>query len=50
MRFRRTFALASAAALGLLFAPSPAQAAPPDRYPTAVGYGGAVVRHPVVAG
>jgi gamma-glutamyltranspeptidase/glutathione hydrolase len=42
MRFRRTFALASAAALGLLFAPSPAQAVAPDRYPTAVGYGGAV--------
>jgi gamma-glutamyltranspeptidase/glutathione hydrolase len=42
MRFRRTFALASAAALGLLFAPSPARAAAPDRYPTAVGYGGAV--------
>ena len=53
MRFRRTIALASAAALGLLASPVPAQAsspartslpaaAAPDKTPTAVGYGGAV--------
>ncbi len=44
MRFRRTIALASAAALGLLVSPVPSLAAPPalDRTPTAVGYGGAV--------
>ncbi len=44
MRFRRTIALASAAALGLLVSPVPGLAAPPalDRTPTAVGYGGAV--------
>ena len=44
MRFRRTIALASVAALGLLTGPAPAQAAPkvPDKTATAVGYGGAV--------
>jgi gamma-glutamyltranspeptidase/glutathione hydrolase len=41
MRHPRTIALASVAALAVLMAPSPAQAAP-DREPTAIGTGGAV--------
>ena len=41
MRFRRTIALASVAALPVLVAPASAQAAA-DREPTAIGYGGAV--------
>jgi gamma-glutamyltranspeptidase/glutathione hydrolase len=42
MRFRRSIALASVAALGFLFAPPALASVAPDRYPTAVGYGGAV--------
>src|SRR5262245_17159831 len=41
MRFRRTIALASVAALGVLTAPVSARAAA-DREPTAIGSGGAV--------